>query len=41
MIRPPSPRADGLPAGDRSMRIAEYALATVAIVAAAIVALIR
>ena len=41
MIRPPTARADALPADDRSMRIVEYALAMAAIVAAAILALIR
>jgi hypothetical protein len=41
MIRPSIVRVDELPADDRSMRFVEYAIALVAIAAAAFLALIR
>ncbi|HET9521473.1 MAG TPA: hypothetical protein VFO73_10540 [Candidatus Limnocylindrales bacterium] len=41
MIREPTVPGDDVGADDRSMRLVEYALAMVAIVAAAILALLR
>ena len=41
MLRQPTVPSDDLPADDRSMRVAEYVLALLAIVAAAILAVFR
>ena len=41
MIRQPTVPSDDPPADDRSMRVAEYALALLAIVAAVILAVLR